>query len=383
MWSKVNQFFLCVLIFIVNGCGNKSISSNVFHKKTSLVTVFVKGNPLNLIEGSQNESRSFITLTNMGSFDQYNLASVTQFTERDLVVEKTDVASVEEGNEAPKEDESENNEDMMYSFSKEGKQFIYSNPHLNVDLSFGEKLGKLELNGVKVSGIDYRVKSIHYSLKNTSDAFSILAETADDESGKVLLAFTFVKKSKPREIGKTYSLFKYLYGPGIKIPWDERTDLELNICGKQAPAVEKAYRSGISKWDQALAGRTKIAVKTLKTYPPFSDLNNHCIYTVKNYQTNPNNKVSTLGTTYNTADFSKGVIIDSDVMIWVKENEKFGTSFENAKYLNKAVAHEVGHWLGLHHQFDERFSSIMSYDDEIDYVTDYDEAAIAELYPLQ
>lgn len=68
-------------------------------------------------------------------------------------------------------------------------------------------------------------------------------------------------------------------------------------------------------------------------------------------------------------------------MIWVKENEKFGTVFEETESLQSTTAHEFGHLLGLHHQFDKSLKSIMSYDGT-DYVTAYDTEAIARLYPL-
>ena len=88
-----------------------------------------------------------------------------------------------------------------------------------------------------------------------------------------------------------------------------------------------------------------------------------------------------MGTTYISGNLFQGKIIDADVMIWVKENEKFGTTLENTSNLQATVAHEIGHFLGLDHQFDKNITSIMSYA-RVTYVTSYDTEAIARLYPL-
>ena len=50
-------------------------------------------------------------------------------------------------------------------------------------------------------------------------------------------------------------------------------------------------------------------------------------------------------------------------------------------YLYKTARHELGHLLGLAHQFDGT-RSIMSYEKEDVEIYDYDIEAIQELYPL-
>jgi hypothetical protein len=152
-------------------------------------------------------------------------------------------------------------------------------------------------------------------------------------------------------------------------------------CGAPSAKIENIYRNGIDMWSQALARRLKVVTKSLYTYPPFSDLNTHCIYTVNNYQTLPGDNVMNPGTTYTVGDTFQGKLLDSDIMIWVKENEKAGQTLEERSSLQKTIAHEFGHFLGLDHQFSNSLTSIMSYDG-INWVTSYDQEAIIQLYPL-
>jgi hypothetical protein len=378
-WNKVNLLIICTFI-VATSCGKKAEKSEI-QSSTSLETLFVKGDPATVIAGSLNTSRSFLSLDQIEDLNGYDLTTVEQFTEKELVVEKDDTASVETGNEPTETDISQETKDKLFSFKKENGEYIYSSRKSNFEFSFIEREGKLELISLQLQGGTYNLKPIHYSLKNSNDAFSILTETTDSDEGKILLAFTFTKKIDAKEIGKASTLFKYLYGPGVKIPWDQTNVLEVSICGKQSTALESIYRKAIDQWNEALSGRLTIKTNVMILYPPFSDLNTHCIYTVKDYQTIPEAHFVNSATTFPKADFYKGKLIDADIMIWVKEIAKFGTTLENTESLQAATAHELGHLLGLHHQFDKNIRSIMSYDGT-NYVTAYDKEAIAQLYPL-
>lgn len=378
MWLKANLVFLGLLLVV--SCG-RNTEVDRLSEGTSLETIFVKGDPLNLLDGSDNNNRSVLLLSEIENLKEYSLTDISQYTERELVVEKSDTESVESGNEAVEDDSTSSYKSQLYSFKKEGNELVYSSPSSRMEFSFVERFGKLNLVSLQVSDWSFDLKPIHYSMKNTGDAFSILAETSDTESGRVLLAFTFTKKSKAKEIEMTSTIFKYIFGAGVKIPWEQEQALEVNICGVQSSAVERAYKDGLAQWDQALKGRMKIVTKTLYSYPPFNDLNTHCIYTVKNYQTLPGNQFINMASTMISGNLFKGKIIDADIMIWVKENEKFGTSLGDTSSLQSTTAHEFGHLLGLHHQFDKSVQSIMSYDGT-DYLTAYDKKAIALLYPL-
>jgi hypothetical protein len=81
------------------------------------------------------------------------------------------------------------------------------------------------------------------------------------------------------------------------------------------------------------------------------------------------------------ADTSKRKLLDADIMIWVKENEKNKTVLADIDYFQSVITHEMGHVLGLHHQFDKNVPSIMGYSG-VDAITYYDDEALKELYPL-
>jgi hypothetical protein len=372
--------FLCMSLMIA-GCGNKG--TNVVLKNTSLRTIFVKGDPTNLLKGSTSNSTSFITPANLEDFSNYSLTGITQFTEREEVIEQQDVGNIESGNEATEEDATKKAGNMIFSFAQNGNDYIYSSPSDNLELAFELTNGKLDLTSLQIkNGGIYNLQGIHYSVKKTGKAFSILAKLDDqDGAGKILLAFSFVKKTEQKEIPKTASTYKYIYGAGVIVPWEQKEILEVDICGAPSVKIENLYRAGINMWTQALANRLKIVTKSLNIYPPFSDLNTHCIYTVNNYLTLPDNRVMNPGTTYTVGDTFQGKLVDSDIMIWVKENEKSGQTLEERSSLQKTIGHEFGHLLGLDHQFSDTLTSIMSYDG-IDWVTNYDEDAISQLYPI-
>lgn len=304
IFSKRNLLLLGALSLLIS-CGRRA-ENNSLSETTSLETVFVKGDPLNLIQGSQNNSVSFITVNNISSLDDYSLTNVTQYTEREEVVEKADTATAETGNEPVEADRTAVTKSSLFSFTKDGNEFVYASSKSQMGFSFTEKFGKLELNKLVMPEGDYPLKAIHYSLKKTQDAFSILTETSDSESGRILLAFTFTKKSEAKEIGTTSEMYKYLFGAGVKVPWEQAETLEVDICGLQSPAVERAYRNGMAQWNQALEGRLNIVTKTIYSYPPFSDLNTHCIYTVKDYQTLPGGRFVNMASTITKGNLFKG-----------------------------------------------------------------------------
>lgn len=378
---KTSLLLFLFISTIVASCGKKA-SNPATLNGTSLSTIFVKGDPMSLIEGSTSNDTSFITPDNVLDFNNYSLIGVAQYTEKDKLVEQEDVGNIESGNEATEEDNTKEAGKIVFNFDQNGNNYIYSSPLMKLKLTFGLKNGKLDLTSLENnSGEIYDLKTIHYSVKNNGNAFSILTRSSDLDSGKVLLAFTFVKKIDQVEISKTSSTYKFLYGAGVIVPWDQKEILEVDICGMRSAKIESAYRDGINMWNQALAGRLKVMTKTLETYPPFSDLNTRCIYTVNNYQTKFDEEIINAGSTIISGDTFQGKLLDSDIMIWVKENEKLGKTLEERSGLQRIIGHEFGHLLGLDHQFNDSLTSIMSYK-KIDWITSYDSEAIAKLYPL-
>lgn len=371
--------FLCLLLTLT-ACGGKKKSNTGIEGSTSLRTIYVKGDPKELIKGSTLDKNSFISENNIKDFDDYSLSNVWQFTENEVVIKKEDTGNAETGNEATEEDQT-TKEKSYYSFQKKGNEYIYSNSGFKLDLAFAINNGKLELKTLETIEGVYDLKILHYSQKKSKDSFSILAELQDPVEGKLLVSLVFIKKTEQRFIQKVDEHYKYIMGAGIITPWTQKEAIQVDVCGNQYQTTQRAFNWGLSQWKKALDKRMTIKTNFLTVFPPFSDLNTHCIYTVKDYSTEPRPDYRNAATTFPNVDTFKGEIIDSDIMIWVKEVEKDGDLDDQGSYLAGVTGHELGHFFGLDHQFDKSYSSIMSYS-KVYYMTKYDEEAISNLYPL-
>lgn len=377
MGSK-SVLFLCLLLTLT-ACGGKKSKNTGVEGSTSLSTVFVKGDPKQLIKGSTLNQSSFITESNVNEFSDYSLSNIWQFTENETIVEQEDTGNAETGNEATEDDQTTSVK-TYYSFTKTADGYIYSNPRMKLDLGFSINNGKLELKNLETTYGVYDLKVLHYSQKKSKDSFSVLVELQDSDDGRVLLSFVFVKKTEQKQIKKVDDHYKYIMGPGVVLPWSQKEVLQIDVCGNQYKSTEYAFNSGLSQWKKALQNKMSIKTNFLKNYPPFSDLNSHCIYTVNDYSTESRQQYMNPASTTTNFDTFKGEIIDADIFVWVKEVEKDGDINNQASYLAGVTAHELGHFFGLDHQFDKNYESIMSYDDTY-YMTDYDKEAINNLYP--
>lgn len=378
MLSKKLIFIFIALLAVV-GCGGKKTQSGVV-TNTTVSTYFVMGDPESVIDGSTKNKDSFLVTNNLSSFDDYALTAIWQFAQKDAIVNQANMESAEEGNEATEVDRTKE-QLHYYKFKKTNSSYTYSSEASPVSLNFIDKNGALDIKSITISGKNYDVSAIHYSLKKNNDAFSILVGLETQDDGKIIVSFVFTKKSTPKDITIVDSKYKYLYGPGVVVGWPQDKILQVDICGKQSKVIEESYKNGISQWNDALKGRLKVRTNVLTTYPPFSDLNNNCIYTVNNYlRINDDYHVNSAITVYDV-DSNKGELINSDILFWVKENEKYGSDFGTyPDMIQHTTAHEFGHLLGLDHQFDENYVSIMSYDNVAD-LMNYDYKAIFNLYP--
>lgn len=385
MFSSKSLVTLMLFSLALAGCGGKKKMDKSFSETTAIENVFVKGDPKALLAGaSTRDFLDFINKSNYQKFDEYSLSHVITYTEKEVIIDEKNVrqeTNAEAGNEASTSDTTENGKENIFSFSNTGNLYLYSSPKMKVKLQFSEYAGYFILDKVIVDNEKFDLDAIHYSKADYADAFSILAETKDSENGTILIAFTFTRKTEPKAIEKVSDYFKFLFGPGVKIGWSQDFVLHMNICGQQDARVENAYKDGIRTWNNALRGRLEVETRILTTYPPFSDLNTNCIYTVNSYYTRADKNLINMASAITKADLFQGRFIDGDIMVWVKENEKYGVSLAQVHNLVETTAHEFGHILGLDHQFDKSIRSLMSYEDERT-TSFYDEEAIKQLYPM-
>ncbi|MCB0356612.1 MAG: matrixin family metalloprotease, partial [Bdellovibrionales bacterium] len=245
---------------------------------------------------------------------------------------------------------------------------------------------------------------LHFSISRDKRYFSLLLYRTVN-GNKNLLAMYFGPSFSKEEIPLSdNSPYYYLQGRGIHFTWNQSEILDIQFCHKKGSqhSSYKYAQQAVDNWSQVLQGRLQIHLSATKSYPPFSDLQQKCIYIVPNYFYRPNKLVATYGVTYNLPDVAHASFFDSDVMILAKETQKIRDYLYHKipqpnkaqiNYVNKKITeqqpyiytHELGHVLGLNHPFtdkkDSQVNSIMNYGDSSD-ITDYDIKAIQNLYPL-
>ena len=164
------------------------------------------------------------------------------------------------------------------------------------------------------------------------------------------------------------------------MPKHRSRTIPMKLCGVGA-ATNTAFRNGALDWSTQTI--VNLTMDKLDNYPPFSDLNTNCIYQTKAYRTLRLDRQQNFGTAY--VMNSNNIIIDSDIFVWNSEFEKLElfnfSSNSIQQHLQITATHELGHILGLDHQFENEHNSIMDYgQDEYQGLSDYDKEAVNHLY---
>ncbi|MEK6554296.1 MAG: matrixin family metalloprotease, partial [Bdellovibrionota bacterium] len=223
---------------------------------------------------------------------------------------------------------------------------------------------------------------LHFSRHKNGNIFSLLAY-GTDKDGRTLNAIYFAKKFNPQIPTRTAKPYFYLMGPGYKYNWKEK-QLTIDVCGEHDEFVEDHTVHAINEWNSALGKKMKIEFGLPKKFYPFSDFNQHCIYIVDNILSKADPRRANYGTTYTIENSEKSELIDSDIFIFKKEFEKNGYSFDAAELRQEmrfTFVHEIGHFLGLDHVFEDGVKSIMGYDFDLEpKLQPIDKEAIRALY---
>ena len=370
-----------VLLFTV-ACGNKSKPSS---KKVT--QIFVKGNPLVMVEGTNKNKTSFITTSNIHEFNDFALFGMYSFSEQEFISDEV-VEDIEEGQEAEESDRTENDK-LLFNMKNIGfNEYSLQDAGGNVKLGFENESGKLQLKTLTLKHDVHQVSVEHYSLSTDKTKMSFLLRAKTQQDGNVLLNITFYKNGTKQTVPKVSTDYHYLYGKGVVVPWklDATRKVSVDVCPSVTEVLPfSMVKNAFEEWEAPFRFRTQkldIDVREKTSCKPFSDLNEHSIHYISKYLTIADKRAANPGFAMIHSDLNQGYIFDADIVLLGSEIKKL-SYWDDAQYA-QTLTHEFGHFLGLDHQFDEdengkTIYSIMSYED-VSTLGMYDYKAITELY---
>ncbi len=396
MKSALTYLVLPALCLTLTACPPKK---SEVHSDPQFRTV-VMGDPMMVVKGAQ-----FNRLTNLSYFSNVQsveLFSIVQFVQKASANLSQPVSQETlQKSEAPRETVASGPKTIHFEVSLlkdtfEDKSYQLKNDKLTIVLSNkGDALkGVTSTATIFRNGTEETAEVLHFSQSEDVKKMSILLHTEGkhDQQGESLIALYFAKNAKlvsppvitPKLEINSYVKFNYLLGPNAKLPWAPYGPIVLNICGADAEGFRSQIKSAVDKWNTGLNSLQKINLFSAKKYFPFSDLSQHCVYYVESFIVNPDPRLAMYGLTFAVPDLENSNILDSDVFLFDGEFQKaarWNSAEVMVEKLKFAIVHELGHFLGLDHQFDPAIPSIMGYDFRIGLdLTAYDLAAIRTLY---
>lgn len=373
----------CALLVVplLTGCPEKHNS----HRGPRTV-IFVKGDPMNVVKGATFRPQSPITTENYKDFEGWGIQGMVEFLEKEEenLDDKSWEKVLEEQAPTGEEDVSTKDKSSFHWQQNTPNEYVYSDSQAKLELVFTLRNGsELQLTAIRAKDKTETLplEALHWSISEDKSMISVLIKAYTDESGTDLTAIYFSnttlnKSSVPKTLGE----YNYVAGTRIKAGWDKTRPAKLEYCGQNTHW--EATELAVADWQKHLGELLKIELKKANTYYPFSDLNQHCIYPIKDRLETYGDYSATYGVTISFFNYNRPNIISSDIFVYLDEINKVkkwqGETVTETTSLT--IKHELGHWLGLDHIFDGT-KSIMSYQDQDgDRLTTYDIKAIRALY---
>ncbi len=377
--TVITHGLMPMLLLSFMGC-----SPSVVHRQTEpKIRTVVMGNPMKTIEGATLNSKidfSFFkdtkALSHFSSMIFLEKQSYRTRVSPDLAKENAAPEAERRSRARLFEVSWSENTDGSPQVSLQRDQRVYT---FYTDPNNGRNLLYYQEIGTTYEAV---VEVLHFSVSEDKQNFSVLFAEHDIQSGgKCLVAMYYTKKLEGDFLEKI-NPFKYLRGLGVAVRWSKQKPIEIELSGQNIDSIKEHVEAGVQQWNLALDSLQTIELKQPEKFYPFSDLNHHGIYYVDSFRIDPRERVAMLGLT-SSLDFGTSHFIDADIFIFKgefqKDPKRHDPKDRYAKY-SRTVWHELGHFLGLHHQFDGT-ESIMSYDfSDNGKISTYDKDAIRALY---
>jgi predicted Zn-dependent protease len=388
---KTQSLFQAVVISIF-AFGLTACPQNTGKNKKSPGVKRVKGDPHVFIKNAAMNGNTPLPYNVANSATSWELA-VAGFAEGSAEVDTNTLVQ----EQAPKEKQ----ESKFLSSEIRGNQWVISGVYqkTTVKLIFhrageGWILQRYEADGKSVTlGAPKSDAVVHTSITPDQTAFSLLLQ--DKTMGERSVISLTLTHAKPAVKRMGDAVYEFLYGKGVKVGWRRDVPLKILICGSLPAILPQIVNQAAAAWSKALEGRMELKTATQVACPPFSDLNTRTFsFTTEWIEIAGEDAVTAQALTLTGPGQEN--LLDTDIFYLlgeyqeelnakgIKENvlspEFLSKPGLQASILRTSI-HELGHSLGLHHQFNPSIDSIMSYSKNREpKLYDYDVKAIQHLY---